>query len=410
MDVLFLVIGGVGLLGGVAYAVLRRSDLDGDGVLFAVVGALAVAVFGGITGWLLTAEPQDPADALRTGGLVALGVLALYGLWLADRRRRIEQARGKAEQERQQAETRRTDQDRQRLAGERFAQAVGLLGAESDAVRVGALHAIGGIGKAWPEFTQAAVDVFCAYLRMPFDDSAKQREREVRLTAQRLIEETLGAASGDGCRLDLTGAMLEDFSLRDVTVRSIVARADFHGATVFSRVQVYEELILSGARLHDMLSMTDCVVGDLRFSGTTFGGPVLMNGTRLHKATNASGFRFEHGLFARKLTCDEPVVWSGRFDTGAVLEDAVFTGGLRLVGSSFTGEANFRGAFLGPASHFSDVAFDGLDLSVGALPPGFAPHHVYVRHEATVNLPPGFGLSTPRDGLSQLSRNGSWGQ
>lgn len=404
MVVAFLVIGGLGLVGGVAGAVLRRSELPVVGVPLAIAGSLAVAVFGGVTGWLLSADPGAPGDAARTGGLVALGVLALYGLWLFDRRRRFDETRGQVEHARQEMAARRGEQDRERVAGERFTHAVALLGDASDAVRVGALYTIVSIGKAWPEFSQAAVDVLCSYLRLPMDDTSKPREREVRLTAQRLIQETLTAAKDPNCRLDLTGAVLEDFSLRDVTVRSIVARADFHGATVFSRVQVSEELILSGARLRDLLSITDCVVGDLRFSGTTFGGPVLLNGTRLHKAANASGFRFEHGLFARKLACSEPVVLSGRFNTGAVLEDAVFTGGLRLIGASFTGEANFRGAFLGPATHFSDVTFEGLDLTVNALPPGFAPHHVFVTQDATANLPPGFMLSPARDGLRQLSR------
>jgi hypothetical protein len=86
---------------------------------------------------------------------------------------------------------------------------VELLGNEADQVRVGALHALAWLADSTPRYKQTVLDVFCAYLRRPFThpsyikrgDARDQvtpedlldadRERQVRLTAQRLIMELL---------------------------------------------------------------------------------------------------------------------------------------------------------------------------------------------------------------------------
>ena len=55
---------------------------------------LAVVVLIGVSLALLLFDPRTTgADALRTGGLAAGSVVALYALWLNDRRRRVEEKR-----------------------------------------------------------------------------------------------------------------------------------------------------------------------------------------------------------------------------------------------------------------------------------------------------------------------------
>ena len=91
-----------------------------------VLAAIVVTVLTTVV--LLLVEPTlSKAEAIKTGALAGGAVVALYALWLNDRRRRTEEARHELESE--------------KADDERFARSVGLLGNEADQVRVGALHA-----------------------------------------------------------------------------------------------------------------------------------------------------------------------------------------------------------------------------------------------------------------------------
>ncbi|MGH3671156.1 MAG: hypothetical protein ACRDSH_11045, partial [Pseudonocardiaceae bacterium] len=178
---------------------VRRSR---DGSWLGTTILLAVALLIGVTAALLTLDPAtSKSDAVRTGGLASAAVVALYALWLNDRRRKVEESR-------HELERRSNEQDRERVADERFARAVELLGHEADQVRVGALHALAGLARSRPSYTQTVLDVVCSYLRRPIDhpDYARgatgrqpaweqaavrdaDRERQVRLAAQRVIGE-----------------------------------------------------------------------------------------------------------------------------------------------------------------------------------------------------------------------------
>ena len=159
MDVLWLVIPGA--VAALVTAVLAVYTLrTRRGLLQAsVVGALSALLL--VTGWLLTDPGVSKGDALKTGGLAGGAILALYGLWINDRRR-------KTEEDRKDTEVSRTQQDRERISDERFAKAIELLGHEADQVRVGALHALAGLAQSRPAYTQTVLDVLCSYLRRPF--------------------------------------------------------------------------------------------------------------------------------------------------------------------------------------------------------------------------------------------------
>ncbi|WP_214401224.1 hypothetical protein [Pseudonocardia lacus] len=138
--------------------------------------------------------------------MAGASVVALYALWLNDRRRRTEEARQGVEEDRLRLEG-------DRVTNERFARSIEMLGNEADQVRLGAMHALAGPARANPAYAQTVVDVLCAYLRRPFfhrayegtaadidrndfadptgarvsdAEAAEDRERQVRLTAQRL--------------------------------------------------------------------------------------------------------------------------------------------------------------------------------------------------------------------------------
>ncbi|MGW4207877.1 pentapeptide repeat-containing protein [Lentzea sp. NPDC004789] len=180
----------------------------------------SLAAFLLVGGALLIIDPGAPKhEAIKTGGLAGGAIVALYALWLNDRRRKVEEAR-------QELESQRIDHDRSRVADERFARAVELLGHDAAQVRVGAMHALAGLAKSRPEhYTQTVLDILCAYLRRPFrhekDDEQSEIELEVRLTSQRLIEDLLPRRDQENAPrydLNLTKAHLEfmDLSYRQV--------------------------------------------------------------------------------------------------------------------------------------------------------------------------------------------------
>src|SRR6202000_3275396 len=72
---------------------------------------LAFGVFCLVTGLLLNSAGTTDSDALRTGGMAAASVVALYGLWLYDRRRRVDEDRHALDSQRKEL-----DDQRYRLA------------------------------------------------------------------------------------------------------------------------------------------------------------------------------------------------------------------------------------------------------------------------------------------------------
>ncbi|MFJ9781867.1 hypothetical protein ACIRSS_19945 [Amycolatopsis sp. NPDC101161] len=253
--------------------------------------ALSVVVFAGTLVWLLADRATSRGDALKTAGLAGGAVAALYGLWLNDRRRRVEEDRHELE--------------RTRISDERFAKSVELLGHEADQVRVGAIHALGGLARTRPEiYAQTVLDVLCAYLRRPFkdDDSAEDaRESQVRRTAQRVIRASLpDAGTGPAYTLDLSGARLDRFNLSGKHVGLLGAQ----GAT-----------IVNGVFLVDT-----AFTGSVFLTGASADGPVDLTRTRFGAGTGFRDFtahdevRFEGVFFAQP-----PDFGEARFPAGTEL-------------------------------------------------------------------------------------------
>ncbi|GAA2815087.1 pentapeptide repeat-containing protein [Saccharopolyspora taberi] len=313
----------------------------------AVTIALAVAALVGVSAALLLLDPRTTgADALRTGGLAGGSVIALYALWLNDRRRRVDEQRQAVETERQQLENRRTDLDRDRVSDERFARAVELLGHEADQVRVGALHALAGLARSNPAYTQTVLDVLCSYLRRPFlhprygDAPTKseewtgpaannaERKLQVRLTAQRIIADLLPKVGDSGAThydLDLTGATLEYFDLADRVIGTLVLRysrlysstnlsrcvftgpAWFTGMTTgsarlrgrfrCSETEFQDRAWFSRVHLHDRAEFIGTVFGGRsKFADSTMDGPVSVRDCAFVEDANFDAVRFNHNV------------------------------------------------------------------------------------------------------------------
>jgi hypothetical protein len=354
---------------------------------------LAVGVFCLVSGLLLDQAGTTDSDALRTGGLAAASVVALYALWLNDRRRRVDEDRQvldgqrrdldnqrfRLEESRQELDRQRADQDRGRAGDERFARALELLGHDADQVRVGALHALSGLARSRPEYAQTTLDILCAYLRRPYDhasylerrsadtaaeppaersddayrDADADRERQVRLTAQRLIIDLLPSSSerdAPNYNLDLTGAALEYFDLSHKRVGTFTARS----------AHFYEAVSFEGARFH---------------------GPIWLTWAHMW----GEAFR------ANEMVCHGIAWWSNFTASGPVEFDRTeFLGETKFAYATFADRVSFRGCRFATAVDFQHTDFlDELDFAnAEGLIGRTTGMHVSLRHE--VRLPMGW--------------------
>jgi hypothetical protein len=255
---------------------------------------VAIAVTVATTVVLLLVEPTAPrSEAVRTGALSGGAVVALYALWLNDRRRRIEEERHELEGV--------------KVADERFARSVELLGNEADQVRVGALHSLVWLAGSTPRYKQTVLDILCAYLRRPFEhpewrddpevaaaiDPEADREREVRLTAQRLITDLLPWGENPDPRryhLDLSGARLEQFRLEGRRIGRLIARgARFHGITALGLLEATKPVLFTDASFEGRLDLREARLdGGLSFQRTRFRGEVALDGAAVNTFLNIS--------------------------------------------------------------------------------------------------------------------------
>ena len=316
----------------------------------------AVLVLLGTSTALLLFDPRvNGADALRTGGLAAGSVVALYALWLNDRRRRVEERRQELdirrqaldseryslEQQRQVLEDRRTGNEYERAADERFARAVELLGHEADQVRTGAIHGLAGLARSNPNYTQTVLDVLCSYLRRPFDHPKwgasniapttgeatpdQERERTVRQAACKSLRALLpGTDLTDPpiYDLDLSYAHLELIDFSDRVVGRIAAySAKVRHSARFERTQFRGPVKLTGAVFLDKLLAGDAV----------FHGRFDASDLELRRPADFERAHFADEIDLRSLRCEEFVSFHHAVMDGSVdLRYAHFERGVHL--------------------------------------------------------------------------------
>jgi hypothetical protein len=380
-SLLFVVIGLVAIAGGVVvFAVFARRG-DGQQWRLAATMLLALGVLAVVTGWVLTGENPSKADALRTGGLAAASVVGLYALWLNDRRRRVEENRHEIERGLYVLQSDRAELDRERADDERFARAVEMLGHDADQVRVGALHALAGLARSRPDYTQTVLDVMCAYLRRPFDhpeyrtirgevgtdkDPEADRERQVRFAAQTVITDLLplvGAENAQPYDLDLHGATLEYFNIQDRLVGQLrIREARLYKSNSFHHCEFRRGVWFTNGRSYGRLHLNDVVFHD----------------------------RSWFSRFAAQDKID--------------FERTRFLGAVKFAGSAWQGPVSFKDASFVENVDFTRAHFaNDLDLRVnGGLTGLTIAMTVSVRHDH--HLPAGWHVDTSRDELTGLVR------
>lgn len=283
-----------------------------------LVWAILIVTTGtGLAVWLLLAYGHDdPLGAIRTAGTVVVGSGGAAALLLAARRQRSTEialqqkdqdqadvARAYKLQEQVAADT-RADAVQRRIT-ELYTRAVEQLGSDKASVRLGGLYALERLAQDNEHQRQTIANVLCAYLRMPYqlptDDPTDEQlqEREVRLTAQRLlVTHTQLDSPGfwSDIDLDLTGATLIDFTMTKCALRSVsFTKAKFCGDAWFYRMTFpkdtdFEEATFANKSYFLMATFS----GNTRFDNATFSGDTSFGDPFLPdsaKFTRAADFR-----------------------------------------------------------------------------------------------------------------------
>ena len=386
----------------------------------AAAAAVVIIAFT-VTVWLLaiasgaksgTDRANARLDAVRTGLAAGAGAGAAVGLILAFRR-----------QHHQEIATVLTDLDAtERRITELYAKAVEQLGNDKAPVRLGGLYALERLAQDNPAHRQTIVDVICAYLRMPFsadpapaskggleatenpgerstqpkttadgNSDTWQQERQVRLTAQRILAEHLrdernpdqrsaslpGLRFWPGISLDLTGATLIGLDFH----RVIAANARFDGATFADGVQFYEAVFDGYTVFRDAAFDGDIVfsraffggraefskaafTGRVWFSLATFCSDAEFNNATFDGDTTFYGTTFDGLAEFQPATFADDVMFSGTtFGGCAWFNGVIFNGCAQFGGVTFTDDTSFFGATFGGATNFDGATFIGSTAS-----------------------------------------------
>jgi uncharacterized protein YjbI with pentapeptide repeats len=333
-----------------------------------VVAAAAVVVAGvawGATAWLLgeANQAKDPpaarVEAIKTGLTIGAGTGGVFALLLAVRR-----------QWHQELSSTATEHDAaERRVTELYTKAADQLGSDKAPVRLAGLYALERVAQNNPGQRQTIVNVLCAYLRLPYqlpgepgdDADATQlaehreqiQEREVRLTAQRLLTDhlRLGAETipvntyWDTIDLDLTGATLINFTLRDCTARSVSFRSvTFIGlANFWSATFTDSANFMSATFIDDAYFMSATFIDDAHFMSATFTGvasfarATFTGNAHFASVTFTGNAHFASSIFTRIANFT-----SSTFTGNAYFESTSFTGDTDFESTSFTGDTDFE--------------------------------------------------------------------
>ncbi|MBP2340266.1 hypothetical protein JOF41_006444 [Saccharothrix coeruleofusca] len=410
---------------GKAEVTERRSSLSGWVVLTAAISVLGVAVLVLAVMWDWSAVPglgaKDAAstrlETVKFAASVAVAGGGFFALYLAARRQRTQEL----ELAQRHAEFDHSERDAtERRVTELYTKAVEQLGSDKAVVRQGGLYALERVAQDNPTHRQTVINVICAYLRSPYTpppdrpitrrtgllrslrgtpaarvaaatasarrislnpptpsptEEESRQEREVRLTAQRILaahlrpnlDEDTGQAVnprywGEGYDLDLTGSTLIDFNMTGCHVNTASFRgatftgnALFHDAT-FTRDALFDDATFTrNAWFHRATFTRNAEFNDATFTGDAeFHDATFTRHAWFHRATFTGDAEFNDATFTRN-------AWFHRatFTRNAEFNDATFTRDALFDNATFTRNAWFHRATFTRNAEFNDATFTG---------------------------------------------------
>lgn len=388
----------------------RRGNIGGSWWLTIVLIVLPVVALTTVALVVLltqldTSDATVRVDVIRTALSVGAGAAGVAALVLAGRRQWS------------------TEHDAtERRITELYTKAADQLGSDKAPVRLAGLYALERLGQSNPRLRQTIVNVICAYLRMPYtppvegtprplgrrpprprvepttQDEARQ-EREVRLTAQRLLATHLNRVNRStfwpDIHLDLAGATLIDFALLTCSVRSAMfSNARFTGYAIFIGSRFNREAIFDAARFNGRAHFDDAEFKDVAsFDEVQFGDRTTFHRSKFAEPASFTGAGFGGNTSFAGVQFDS-IVWFDRVQFDA---DADF------------GDARFRGV----SPMWSEARFAGPVTFENARFPGEARlHDAWVRlsNSHRYTWPPGWVLRRPSPGESETldGETGLW--
>jgi uncharacterized protein YjbI with pentapeptide repeats len=373
------------------YPVLSNRSIAWAAIVLIVVGVgLAIMLlvdFGDGT-------HPDQLDAIKTAGTIVVGTGGAAALWLTARRQQateiaLNQAKEAHVLQEQVATYARAHQDRVAATTEGDAQARRItdlytkaadqIGSDKAPVRLAGLYALRRVAQDNPDQRQTIVDVISAYLRMPYtlpagqppaEDAsdaeharfaARTQERQVRLTAQRILATHLcpGDAYWPDIDLDLTDATLIDLDFSGCRLGS--ARFDgavFVGAARFDGARFLGAVRFDGARFTSDAGFAETrFEANARFDGTVFSGDADFVAAEFISESSADGARFVGARFAGMARFSR-----ARFTVNAWFDKTRFEEDVRFSRAVFATGAAFQWARFGAGAAFSKAEFAGVIL------------------------------------------------
>ena len=293
---------------------------------------------------------------------------------------------------------------------DQYSRAVGQLGSDKAPIRLGALYALERFAQDNLAHRQSTVNVICAYLRMPFPltppasepvpepgEGARepvpgaevaaladngddwQQEKQVRLTAQRVLGEHLRRIPPDaqpsadpavdlfwpGIRLDLTGATLIDFSCDGAELADAQFRgATFHSDARFGGAAFNGRAEFGAATFHGKARFEKATFhGDAEFGGTIFNSTARFGGATFHGGTVRFGGATFHGTARLEKATFHGNTWfsNATFNGNTWFSNAAFKGNTSFDSAHFDGGTGwFDGATFSGGARFSEATFKGI--------------------------------------------------
>ncbi|MFI6102310.1 pentapeptide repeat-containing protein [Lentzea sp. NPDC051213] len=355
------------------YPVLSTRAIRWAAIVLTVVGV-------GMATWLLLAfgggTDADKArlEAIKTAGTIVVGTGGAAALWLAARRLQTSEMAVRQKQDDQKLQLEVAAQNEhdaaERRMTELYTKAVEQLGSDNAPVRLGGMYALERLAQSVPKQQQTIVNVLCAYLRMPYlppqedddqpDGERRHQERQVRLTAQRILADHLGPGDAperladtywERIDLDLTGATLLDLDFGRCRIRT--ARfdgAEFCGRTSFREAKFDGNVSFDDARFN----------GDASLGGAKFGAEALFRGAEFAENAwfNGAGFGGTVGFNKTKFH-DNAWFREAKFDEAASFDWAEFSAEAWFNGAVFVKSSGFNKTKFGPNTWFRESKFGG---------------------------------------------------
>jgi len=206
---------------------------------------------------------------------------------------------------------------------------------------------------------------------MPADDqpAARERDREVRLTVQRLVERHLKPDSSwcvGELDINLRGAHLIGFDLSGARVSGAIDLRDarFAGPARFDRALFASRVFASGARFQHHMTL----------AATTFASRADFSGSEFEGTLQGSDAAFISDVtFAKSKFGGDVVFADARFASGAIFAGARFKAGVGFFNTQFVGQVQTEvltlggeGSVRGPGVHggpiFKETEFTELVL------------------------------------------------